>query len=107
MEKSIHNITEADYPSNDRGSMWKNLEVTQLFIDFSRAYDSIYRRKTEQILLAFDLPKEMKLYKTTKSIVRSSDGDTDFFDIVAGVLQEGTLAPYILIICLDYQFECQ
>ena len=27
---------------------------------------------------------------------------TDFFDIVAGVLQGDTLAPYILITCLDY-----
>ena len=30
------------------------------------------------------------------------DGDTDYFDIVAGVLQGDTLAPYLFIICLDY-----
>ena len=34
--------------------------------------------------------------------VRSPDVDTDYFDIVAGVLQGDTLAPYIFIICLDY-----
>ena len=34
--------------------------------------------------------------------VRSPDGDTEYFDIVARVLQEDTLAPYIFIICLDY-----
>ena len=34
--------------------------------------------------------------------VRSPDGDTDYFDIVAGVLQEDTIALYLLIICLDY-----
>ena len=34
--------------------------------------------------------------------VRSPDGDTEFFDIVAGVLQGDTLAPYLFIICLDY-----
>ena len=44
----------------------------------------------------------MMLYKNTKVKVRSLDGDTDFFDIVAGVLQGDTLAPYPLIICLDY-----
>ena len=29
----------------------------------------------------------MMLYKNTKVKVRSPDGDTDYFDIVAGVLQ--------------------
>ena len=33
--------------------------------------------------------------------VHSPDGDTDYFNIVAGVLQGDTLAPY-LIINLDY-----
>ena len=33
---------------------------------------------------------------------RSPDGDTDYFDIVAGVLQGDKLAPYLFIICLDY-----
>ena len=28
--------------------------------------------------------------------------ETDYFDIVAGVLQGDTLAPYLFIICLDY-----
>ena len=43
----------------------------------------------------------MMLYKNTKVKVRSQDGDTDYFDIVAGVLQGGSLAPYLFIICLD------
>ena len=44
----------------------------------------------------------MMLYRNTKVKVRSSDGDTDYFDIVASVLQRDTLAPYLFIICLDY-----
>ena len=61
----------------------------------------------EQILLANGLLKEtitaiMTLYKNTKVKVRSLDGDTDYFNIVAGVLQEDTLALYLFIICLDY-----
>ena len=28
--------------------------------------------------------------------------ETDYFDIVAGVLQEEALAPHLFIICLDY-----
>ena len=44
----------------------------------------------------------MMLYRRTKVKVSSQDGDTDYFDIVAGVLQGDTLAPYLFIICLDY-----
>ena len=41
------------------------------------------------------------LYKNTKVKFRSPDGDTYYFDIVAGVLQEDTLAPYLFIMWLD------
>ena len=61
----------------------------------------------EQILLAYGLPEEtvaaiMILYRNNKVKVRSPDGDTEYFDIVAGVLQGDTLAPYLFIICRDY-----
>ena len=61
----------------------------------------------EQIQLAYGLPEETVaaitiLYRNTKVKVRSPDGDTEHFDIVAGVLQGDTLAPYLFIICLDY-----
>ena len=85
----------------------KNLQATLLFVDFSKTFDSIHRGKMEQILLAYGLPKEtvaaiMILYKNTKVKVCSPDGDTEYFDIVAGVLQGDLLAPYLFIICLDY-----
>ena len=44
----------------------------------------------------------MILYRNTKVKIRSPDGDTEYFDIVAGVLQGDTLASYLFIICLDY-----
>ena len=44
----------------------------------------------------------MILHKNTKVKVRSPDGDTQYFDIVAGVLQGDMLVPYLFIICLDY-----
>ena len=47
----------------------------------------------------------MMLYRNTKVKVHSLDGDTDYFDIVAGVLQGDTLAPYLFIICLDYMLR--
>ena len=49
----------------------KNLPATILFVDFTKAFDSIHRGKMEQILLAYGLPKEtvaaiMMLYRNTK-----------------------------------------
>ena len=44
----------------------------------------------------------MILYRNTKVKVRSPNGDTEYFDIAAGVLQGDMLAPYLFIICLDY-----
>ena len=89
------------------GVQAKNLQATLLFVDFTKAFDSIRRGKMEQILLAYGLPKETIaaitiLYWNTKVKVRSPDGDTEYFDIVVGVLQRDTLAPYLFIICLDY-----
>ena len=61
----------------------------------------------EQILLAYGIPKEtvaaiMILNRNTKVNIHSPDGDTEYFNIVARVLQGDTLAPYLFIICLDY-----
>ena len=92
------------------GGHAKNLEATISFVDFSKAFDSMNRGNMNQILLAYDLAKEtvaviMMLYKSTKEKVHSPDGDTDYFDIVAGELQGETLAPYLFIICLDYMLQ--
>ena len=83
------------------------VQKTYRFVDFTKAFDSIHREKMEQILLAYSLLKEtvaaiMILYKNTKVKVRFPDGDTDYFDIVAGVLQGDTLTLYLFIICLHY-----
>ena len=61
----------------------------------------------EQILLAYGIPKETVaaitiLYRNTKVKVCSPNGETDYFDIVAGVMQGNTLVPYHFIICLEY-----
>ena len=57
----------------------KNLQATLLFVDFTKAFDSIHRGKMEQILLAYGLPKEIVvaitiLYRNTKVKVRSPNG---------------------------------
>ena len=42
------------------------------------------------------------LYRNTRSMVRSPDGDTTFFEITTGDLQGYTLAPFLFIVCLNY-----
>ena len=74
------------------GVQAKNLQATLQFVVLTKAFDSIHRGKMEQILRAYGIPKETVaaitiLYRNTKVKVRSPDGDTEYFDIVAGVLQ--------------------
>ena len=93
-----------------RAKKKKKLQATILFVDFTKAFDSIHKGKMEQILLAYSVPKETVaaitiIYRNTKVKVRSPDGDTEYFDIVAGVLQRDTLAPYLFIVCLDYELR--
>ena len=77
-----------------------------LFFDFTKAFYNIHRGKRDQILLAYDLPKEtiaaiMMLNRNTKVKVCSLDGNADYFDIVAGLLQGDTLALYLFFNCID------
>ena len=64
----------------------------------------------ERIVQTSGLHKEtdiaiQMLYKNTKTIVRSPDGDSKFFHYVTGVLQGDTLLPYLFIHCIDYVFQ--
>ena len=83
----------------------KYLESTLLFVNLSKAVDSIHRGKMEQIQLTYGLPKEtvkaiMMLYRNTEVKVLSLDEDADYFDTVARVLQGDIIAPYLFMICL-------
>ena len=49
----------------------KNLQATLIFVDFTKAFDSIHKGKMERILLAYGIPKETVaaisiLYRNTK-----------------------------------------
>ena len=114
MEPKIENILRKDQNGFRRNRSTtsqiyvraKNLQAI-IFVDFAKAFDSIHRGNIEKILLAPGLPKEtvaaiMMLYRKTKEKVRCPDGDIDYFDSVAGVLQGDALAAYLLTVCLDY-----
>ena len=74
----VEHTTIIAHEINKLRQFGKNLETTLLFIDFSKIFDSIQRRKMVQILLDYGLPKEttaaiMNLYKNMKVKVRSPD----------------------------------
>ena len=63
-----------------------------------------------EILKAYGIPTKIVdaisiLYKDTEAQVITPDGDTEFFEILAGVLQGDTLAPFLFIIVLHYPLE--
>ena len=83
-----------------------NLKAVLLFVDFSKAFDSVHRGKMMKILSAYGIPDQLvnaiaKFYENTKARVLSPDGETDYFEILAGVLQGDTLAPYLFAIVID------
>ena len=85
----------------------KHLKPVLTFVDFKKAFYSINRKKMLEILRAYGIPHTIvtaigAMYKDTTAHVRSPDGETESFTILAGVLQGDTLAPYLFIIALDY-----
>ena len=93
-------------PRGDKIWTIRRIQATKLFVDFTEESDFIQRGRMEQILLADSLPKEIAeairmLYRNTKVKVDCPDGDREYFDIVADILQRNTLVPYIFIISLD------
>lgn len=60
-----------------------------------------------RILKAYGIPTNLlraieQMYTNTRARMQTPDGETDQFNISAGVLQGDTLAPFLLIIVLDY-----
>ena len=63
-----------------------------------------------KILKAYGVPPNLlraieAMYTDTRAVVLTPDGDTEEFDILAGVLQGDTLGPYFFIIALDYALQ--
>ena len=83
------------------------LQAIITFIDFWKAFDTIHRWKMLKILRAYGIPEQLvnaigQMYENTWAKVISPDGETDLFELLAGVLQGDTLAPYLFMIVLDY-----
>ena len=99
--KSIHNFADSDYLSNyqKRPSKIYIYSRQHYCLDISPRHLTPYARKKEQmqIRLAYDLSAKM-IQWFARPIVTA----TFFCIIVTIILQGDTLAPYLLIIYLDY-----
>ena len=83
------------------------MKAVVIFVDFRKAFDSIHRGRMMAILRAYDIPEKLVqaislMYDKTRARVITPDGETEFFEILAGVLQGDTLAPFLFAIVLDY-----
>ena len=57
-----------------------------------------------KILRANGIPRQIvealgSMYQNTMSKVIFPDGETELFEILAGILQGDTLAPYLFVVC--------
>ena len=88
-------------------SKLSNRDLALVFVDFSKAFDSVDRDKMFEILKLYGIPEKIiaaikVLYTNTSSTILSTDGETPAFSIHAGILQGDTLAPFLFIIVVDY-----
>ena len=84
-----------------------NRDAALVFIEFSKAFDSVDRSMMFQILKLYGIPGDIieaiKIFYTdTSATVLSPDGETPLFNICAGILQGDTLAPFLFILVVDY-----
>ena len=78
-----------------------------VFVDFTKAFDSVNRKVALHILRNYGFPEETVqaiaiMYNNPTSYVQSADGPTKEFVTTAGILQGDTLAPYLFVITVDY-----
>ena len=89
------------------GVQHKDLPAVLVFIDFCKVFESINHATLFEILRAYGIPpnllKAFKLiYNNLRARIKTTEGDTDYFRMFAGIMQGDTLAPYLFVIVLDY-----
>jgi hypothetical protein len=78
-----------------------------VFVDFSKAFDSIDRVYMAQALTAYGISPYLiravlNLYSNSTARLMSTEHLSDELNLNHGVLQDDTLAPFLFIIVLDH-----
>ena len=91
----------------DAAEMYQDYPLVGVFIDFSKAFDSVSWAALKSILEKWHVPLELitaifSMMEGHQLVVKTEDGISDPIHVQAGVLQGDTLAPFLFIIALDY-----
>jgi hypothetical protein len=78
-----------------------------LFIDFSKAFDTVKWPVLWAILRAYRIPDSLialirGVYESSRGCARTADGMSGFFAFLAGVKQGCPLSPFLFIVVLDF-----
>ena len=92
------------------GFRYYQLPLIVTFADFKNAFDSINREVMFAVLRHYGIPEAVVnaighvrvLYKNSKSAVMVDGNLSDPFDVTAGVLQGDVLAPFLIVVLVDY-----
>ena len=76
--------------------------TTIIFVDFSKAFDSIDRRAISIVLSKYGVSELLIANVMQFYIGTSAHGNTENFSTTSGVLQGDSLAPFLFITLLDY-----
>ena len=81
--------------------------LTVVFVDYSKAIDSMDRRAIPVVLRLYSVPDPvvadvMQLYHGSTAAVSTRFGLTETFDTTCGVLQGDALSPHLFILLVDY-----
>ena len=81
--------------------------LTVVFVDYSKAFDSVDRRAIPVVLRQYGAPDPavadvMQLYHGSTAAVSTRFGLTETFDTTSCALQGDTLSPHLIILLVDY-----
>lgn len=83
-----------------------NASVYICFIDYQKAFDSVYRETLWRITGSYGIPPKLvrmvqAMYKGSKCAVIDGAGKTDWFDIKSGVRQGCVMSGFLFLLAID------
>ena len=84
-----------------------NVPLVVNYVDFKKAFDSIYRPSLWQILRIYGIPEKYtnifkSLYEDTQCCIKVNSGFTEFFKIETGVQQGDLPSPFFFLLVIDF-----